>query len=102
MDKATLVKKDDLRIQDETSEERKKAEQKGKADKEDGITCLALISAVTVWTVTRVTVDLVFTGPSVLTRTTGTLVDVCGDKYYTVSLKVYDYFYFYLKTCVSM
>ena len=28
---------------------------------------------------TRVTVDLVFTTPSVLTRTTGTLVDVCGD-----------------------
>ena len=78
MDKATLVKKDDSQIQDETSEEREKAEQKGKADKEDGITCLTVISAVSALAVTRVTVDLVFTGPSVLTGTAVTLVDVCG------------------------
>ena len=57
-------------------------------DKEDGITCLALISAVTVWTVTRVTVDLVFTGPSVLTGTAVTLVDICRDKTHTSSLEV--------------
>ena len=30
---------------------------------------------------TRVTVDLVFTAPSVLTGTAGTLVDVCGDSF---------------------
>ena len=49
-------------------------------DKEGDVTCLAVISAVTAWTVTRVTVDLVFTAPSVLTGTTDTLVDVCGDE----------------------
>ena len=36
--------------------------------------------SVPAWTVTRVTVDLVFTAPSVLTGTTDTLVDVCGDE----------------------
>ena len=40
-----------------------------------------MITAVTAWTVTRVTVDLIFTAPSVLTRTAGTLVDVCGDSF---------------------
>ena len=47
-----------------------------------------MISAVTALTVTRVTVDLVFTGPSVLTGTAVTLVDVCGGKIHTVSLEV--------------
>ena len=46
-----------------------------------------MISAVTALTVTRVTVDLVFTGPSVLTGTAVTLVDVCGGKIHTVSLE---------------
>ena len=59
-------------------------------DKEVGITCLAVISAVTASTVTRETVDLVFTGPSVLTGTAVTLVDVYKDKGHTVSLMVYD------------
>ena len=44
------------------------------------VTCLAVIPDVASWTVTLVTVDLVFTAPSVLTRTAGTLVDVCGDQ----------------------
>ena len=49
-------------------------------DKEGDVTCLAVISAVTAWTVTRVIVDLLFTAPPVLTGTAGTLVDVCGDQ----------------------
>ena len=45
------------------------------------VTCLAVIPDVASWTVTLVTVDLVFTAPSVLTRTAGTLVNVCGDSF---------------------
>ena len=56
--------------------------QRGHRSRVASVTDLALVSAVSGWTVTRVAVDVVFTGPSVLTGVGVTLVDVCGDHYH--------------------
>ena len=51
------------------------------------LTCLTLQVCITRCTLTQVAVDLVYTGTAVLTGGTGTLVNVCKDKYVALIIR---------------